>query len=198
MTKPDYILLGVGVLVLSVVSVCWLRDHDARIRAEQHNRESDARIATLEQDKAAALQAGKEAKAALQKKAAEVKTPAQAIAAIPDMSDIPLSARPLPDMPTAVAVEALPLFQELNKCKQNAVDLGTCQLTYGAEQKENAELKGQVETLKKAQGGGFFQRMKRCAVRGGIGAGAGGMFGGQKGLIGGAALGFGSCLVVKP
>lgn len=157
----EALLVGFGALVLALATVAFVQEHDARILAEQTVHQSQDRVAVLEKDKQDVQAAGDMQIAKLQKQAQTVKTPAQAIQAIPALSDVPLNARPVPGVPTAVTVDAVPLFNELNSCKQDAVNLNTCSLQLGDEQKIEAEKDIQITALKKKPG--FFKRLEHEA-----------------------------------
>jgi hypothetical protein len=172
-------LLAVALIVAGCfVGHSWLVEHDNRVIAEQTVKASQIQIDSLQKQYAAADAAAKVTLAALQARAAEVKTPAQAVQAVqaaPTLSDFPLNARPVVGMPDVVTVEALPLFQELNQCKQDAVALASCTEKLDLEQKIVAQKDVQVTALKKKKG--FWARLKRevidTVVTVGIGAALG-------------------------
>lgn len=140
----------------------WLTEHDGRVRAELVGQQAAADIKNLQSSIAELKQtmAGNDARAAadkevLAKALAAVQTPAQALAAIPDVSSLPLASRPAVDNPAQVSVDAVPLYQELNQCRQNSVALGACQQDLASEQsieqKQASELKdkdAQIAALK--------------------------------------------------
>src|SRR5581483_8358722 len=135
-TKASGHLLAVAVAVIVVIAgSAWLSDHDAKILAQQTVKQSQDRVAILEKQVQDVDRAGKEQIARLQKKAEAVKTAPQAIAAIPDVSSLPLNPRPVPELPDAVTVQALPLFQELSKCRQTEVGLSTCEAKQAEQEK---------------------------------------------------------------
>ncbi len=162
-------LIVTGAVLLAGTS--WLREHDARILAEQTVKQSQDRVAVLEKQSQDVARAGNVQIAKLQKQAVTVKTPAQAIQAIPELTDVPLNARPLPDAPSAVEVEAVPLFQELNKCKQCEVDKGVLSAELDIEHKIEVEKDQQITTLKKKPG--LWKRVESTAITVGIGAAIG-------------------------
>lgn len=187
----DKLIVALCVLVLVVYGgVTLLREHDARILAEQTVKESAVRVSTLEQaikdkdtETAAKL-------LALQKLKASVTTPAQAIAEIPKMTDIPLTTRVLPDAPSEVAVQAVPLFQDLAQCKADKISLDACTAKLGLQGNIVTEEKGQVTALQ-SKGGTFWQRLSHGAKV--IGCAAGGAaIGGLSKQPGGAAIGGGA------
>lgn len=161
------VLIGAGVLLLGLAMLSAIREHDARILAEQTVKESAARVVTLEQTVKDTDAKGKAAIKALQKRAAEVKTPAAAITALPEVTEAPLAPKPLPDAPSAVQVEAVPLYQELSRCKQTGVQLGTCQDKLDLSAKIIAEKDEQIQALSKPKG--FWKRFGTTMKDVGIG-----------------------------
>lgn len=157
--------------VLALCGAAWLEEHDARIKAEVTVQASQTQIDSLQKQKDAADSAAKQQIAALQKQAKAVKTPAQAVQAIPALTDVPLNMRQVPGLPDAVTVDALPLFQQLNECKQDAVNLSACSTKLDLEQKIDADKDVQITALKKKPG--FWTRVKDTAITVGIGVAAG-------------------------
>lgn len=184
-------------LALALGGYSWINEHDARIKAEQTVKESAARVSSLEDKIKAADASGKAAVKAIEKKAAAVKTPEQAIQAIPDLSSIPLTPRKAPDSPTAVEVEAVPLVQELAACKEGAVNLGTCETKLALKDQIITEKDEQIKALSgkksfwKRLGGGV--KAMGCAAGG---AGLGAIISGGKGAAIGAAGGVGVCALL--
>lgn len=152
---------------LAIGAVAWIQEHDARILAEQTVKASQSRVEDLQKSITQVDQSTKTQIAALQKKAATVKTPVQAVQAIPELSDIPLNAHPAIGFPDAVMVDAVPLFQELNKCKQDSVELSACSTKLGLEQKIDTEKDVQITALKKKPG--FWKQVKDTSIKVGIG-----------------------------
>lgn len=175
-TLPDkhfFVLIGsiLGAVLFIGASVSWFREHDARILAEQTVKESQTRVVALEIQLQDIERAGKAQIADLRKRAKAVKTPEQAIAAIPEVSTLPLGVRPLPDAPSAVQVEALPLFQELSLCKQTAVGLGTCEAKAKLTEQIIGEKDAQIAALKHPKG--FWKRFGTTLKDVGIGVAIG-------------------------
>lgn len=162
-------------IALSVVAIIsfrsYMAEHDARLIADQQVKAAQSQIDTLQKQQVQADKAAKIQVVRLQAKAAEVKTAPEAIAALPSVSVEQLKARALPDAPSAVSVEAVPLYQELNKCKQDAVNLGACSVKLDLQQKIDADKDVQITALKKKPG--FWHRVKSTAITLGIGAAAG-------------------------
>lgn len=127
MTKQiELWIVGVVAACLLIGGYCWLQEHDQRIKAEELVKASMIRIAVVEREKVQIQDATDAKVQTIQKRSALIRTAPQAIAAMPTVTNAPLNARPLPDMPTAVAVEALPLFQELAACRVTEARLSGC------------------------------------------------------------------------
>lgn len=172
MTKTvELWIVGVVAALLLIGGYCWLQEHDARIKAEAIVKESQARIVTLQQDKAAIQKTTDTKVAQIQKRSALVRTPTQAIAAMPTVTDAPLNARPLQDMPTAVAVEAVPLFQELAACRVTEAKLDGCAALREKDAAIIAEKDTQIKALKSH--GSFWKRVERTVEVLAIGAAVG-------------------------
>ena len=177
--------------------VVFLREHDARVRAEFALKDAQGRISERKE------QAESQVKA-MQERAKHVKTPAQAIEAIPQVVNLPLPIRRLdslpgvsiaPDAPSAVKNSAVveepsikPLYDKLEQCAEEHILFGACQ----ANEKE-------YERVMKGVKGTVFQRMKAGAKHSGCGVvgGGAGVAVGQKDARAGVVLGFGSYLLCE-
>lgn len=157
-------LIAVGLFLGHV----WLAEHDARQLADQQVKISEARVAGLQQQIDANRELANATITELKRRAAVVKTVPQAIAAMPDVSALPLNSRALPDSPNQVAVDALPLYQTLNQCKQDTVELGACKANAKLVSEQLDEKNGEIKTLK--QKPSFWHRLKSTAKTIGIGA----------------------------
>jgi hypothetical protein len=167
----------------------WLQEHDARLNADLHVQQAEDSISKLlvEQDH---VEKNTQTKVViLRDKLAEVDTPAKAIVAIPEQAP-ELKAEPLPDAPDMVAVKAVPLFKDLNKGQQCAVELEGCQQSLALQKAIDVERVQEVKAEGKKPG--FFKRLGHAAkvtTCAGIGGGAGGAIQGGKGAAIGAAVG---------
>jgi len=161
------ILLACGLLI-TVCAVAWLQQHDARVRAEFTLQQAQDRIAGLQQDKAAITKQMGQKVTALQVQGAKVQTPAQAIAEIPKVSALPLDVRPVPGLPTAVTVDALPLYKDLMACKITEAKLDGCTQLRAKDAQILTEKDGQITTLKKQSS--FMKRAVHTLEVLGIGA----------------------------
>lgn len=163
-------LTAVIVLMLTLGVVAYRQEHAARILAEQTVKTAQVQIDALQKQSAAAAQAGQVQITKLQAQAKAVKTPAQAITALeldPALRARPAFAALTPDgpptpVPDAVTVEAVPLFAELNQCKQDAVNLGVCSTKLNIAEEVGTEKDTQIKALKKKKG--FWARVKKDVI----------------------------------
>lgn len=175
------------VVCIAAVAISWgvlhafYSEHEARALAEQTVKQQDSSIkssqlaiAQLESEIEATNAHAAAADRALRSALATVKTPAQAVASIPSVSDVPLNARVTPDNPAQVSVDAVALYQELNKCSQGNNDLAACQknindmaLITAEKDKELASDKAIVAAYKKQNS--FLHRLKSTLKDAGIG-----------------------------
>jgi len=122
-----YWILGAGALFAFHT---WLAEHDARMLAEVQVKQSQIVVKGL-QDQIASRDADADKQVqVVVKEVAAAKTPAQQIAAIADISSVPLNLKPLPEVlgqPPAAQVDLAPLVEQLGKCKEDAIELGACQ-----------------------------------------------------------------------
>jgi len=165
----------------------WLQEHDARILAEQTVKAAQAKIDdlasandALQKQIVSSDAQAKQTIATLQKRSAQVKTNAQAIAAIPDVSSLPAQIRPIQNSTDFLLPQAdlLPLFQELSTCKQDAVALSACQAARANDEtmlqndaKAIAAQKDEIKAITKKPS--FWKRVESTLKQLAIGAGIG-------------------------
>ena len=123
-------LVIAGVLV--VTGRLWLQEHDARLQSDAAVKTAQSTIDGLRQQQGAVEKAAKVQVTILQKQADAVRTAPEAVqslqtptAALAD-AVAPLDVTTVPDAPERVAVNALPLYADLNTCQQDALSLGAC------------------------------------------------------------------------
>lgn len=119
-----YIVLG---LVCVFGAHEWMAEHDARIRSEFTVKQSEEKVKSLQAELVTTKQATAQKVITIQRVIEKVKTPSDAIAAIPSLSTLPLNARLVPNLPNAVEVDAIPLAQELATCKIAETKLDGCE-----------------------------------------------------------------------
>lgn len=153
MTIPQYLKTHIFYLSLIAVGLIagheWLKEHDARLSAESIVRQSEAREKDIESRLLTLQNQTKIRTEVIRKQVASITTPKQAIAAIPSLSDVPLNLRPSPDMPDAVEVSAIPLAQELGQCREDSINLQSCQQELGMESDLRAECRVQLAAITK-------------------------------------------------
>jgi hypothetical protein len=165
------ILIAVGLFSFHA----WQQEHDARLLAEQTVKQTDAQVKTLQQQ---IVTNNTQAAAKVQvvtKIVHDAVTPAQQIAAVPQLSDVQLNAREIPslapDGPPEVAVDLAPLVMELGQCRQDSINLGACTQNYNACQDIVKARDGEIVVLKKKPN--FFHRVVGVAKAVGVGIGIG-------------------------
>jgi hypothetical protein len=171
----------------------WLMDHDARLRAESDVKAAQSKIESLQKQQNTVAQAAKVQVIQLKTEAAAVKTTEQAIAKLPDVEIVPLNATALLDAPEKAAVDAVPLYQTLNTCKQCSVNLDAATQELDLQKQITAEKDTEITALRKKPS--FLHRLGRAAKIVGCAAGgaAAGSLAGSKGAAIGAAAGAGVC-----
>lgn len=171
-THAAYIAAAVVIaLLLTFGFTAWRQEHDARLIAEVKIVAAEQNIAHLQTD-IQAITAQRDAKlSTLEKQRKTVSTPAAAITAIPDLSTLPLSTRPVSDDLSRVSVDALSLFNELNSCRQTEVKLDACTQTAAKTADIVAEKTAEVVALKKRPS--IWKRFTGTLKAVGIGVGIG-------------------------
>lgn len=168
-THVAYILI---IAILLIGAHAWIGEHDARLKAEVSLAANQTTVAQLS-DQIKTLTTATQTKiAVLAKRQAQITTPSAAIAAIPSLETLPLGSRPIPSDPTAVAVEAIPLSQELTQLQVTTTQLSGCQDTLKVQQQIDSQKDAEITTLRKKPS--FWSRFKSTTrdVAIGIGIGA--------------------------
>lgn len=160
------------IVVIAIALPCaraWLAEHDARLLAEQEIRSSEQKVQDLQKQIASTDAAAAKQVATLELLERKTKTPAQALAAIPDVSELQLNTRVGPTGETAV-VDVVPLFQDLAHCKQDSVELQACKDDYKAEVAIAGQKDEEISALKKKPR--FWKRVASALKTAAIGAAA--------------------------
>jgi len=166
------ILIVVGVVAFR----SWEQEHDARLLAEQQVKQSDAQVKTLQQQITTNTALAAQKVQVVTKIVHDAKTPAQQIAAIPQLTDVPLNTRPIVGLPDGVvAVDLAPLVAELGQCKQDAINLGACTQNYNTCQGIVSLRNAEIVVLKKKPS--FWHRVSGVAKSVGVGIGIGVLLG---------------------
>lgn len=165
------VLIAVGL----IAGHSWLVEHDLRLQTAQELKVSQTKIDGLTAQIASIQAQAAKQIAAVKATVVLVKTPAQAVAAIPQLTDTPLNARVIPSDPTQIAVDAVPLTQVLGQCRQDAIALSACTETGKAKDAIIETQKGDIKQLKKPQS--FWSRTLTVIKSVGIGIGIGALLG---------------------
>jgi hypothetical protein len=123
--KPHLFYWIIGALALFAFYT-WLQEHDARLLAETQVKQSEDVVTDLRSQIASRKEQTDQQKQVIIREVHDAVTPAQQIALIPKLAEVPLNPAPLPDAPSAVKVELEPLITQLAKCKDDAISLGAC------------------------------------------------------------------------
>lgn len=171
----SYLRLHAVYIILIVLGIVgfrlWLEQHDQRVLAEQQLKQSQLQVASLQQQIQQTQAAAQQKVAVIQRTVTAAKTPAQQMAAIPMLSDLPLNARPAVNLPDAVTVDLAPLVQELGACKSCQVQLAACQETVSLKDQQLAAKDKEVTALKARPP--FWVRVKHIAEAVGAGVAIG-------------------------
>ena len=163
-----------GVAITYYAAKAFYEEHEQHALAAQSLKESQQTIVDLQHNIAAVNAQASSDRARLQRALASVKTPQQAAAAIPQvplLTDLPLNARPTPDNPVQVQVDAVALYTELNQCAQQIVTLQACQSTAASNAKIIEAQNAEITVLKKKPT--LWMRVKHVAEAVGVGVAIG-------------------------
>lgn len=165
------VLISVGL----IAGHSWLAEHDARLQAASQLAASQEKIDDLTSQIANIQAVAAKQIAAVKASVVAVKTPAQAVIAIPTLTNVPLNVRQAPDNPVQVSVDAIPLTEVLGQCKQDAIALNACTQTVAAKDKIIGEQAKSIDALKKPRS--FWSRTLTVMKSVGIGIGIGALLG---------------------
>lgn len=173
-THLFYVLLfGMGLFFVHE----WVAEHDARVIADNTVKQSMVQVATL-QAQINTIPAQTAAKVqTIVKVVHDAQTPAQVVAAIPSLTDLPLQTRVIPGNTVDVEVAAQPLMQLVGELKTTEVQLGACQQKDSLKDQQIVELNTTIKALKKKPN--FIHRITSVAKAVGVGIGIGVLIGGK-------------------
>jgi hypothetical protein len=123
--KPHLFYWIIGAVALFAFHT-WLQEHDARLLAETQVKQSEGVVSDLRSQISSRKEETDQQKQVIIREVHDAATPAQQIALIPKLAEVPLNPVSLPDAPSAVKVELAPLISQLAKCKDDAISLGAC------------------------------------------------------------------------
>lgn len=170
-THLFYILLLVGGFITFRV---WLAEHDARVAADNRVKVAEVTVASL-QKQIDSIPAQTAAKVQVVTKIVhDAVTPSQVVAALPQVTDVPLQASVIPNNSVDVAVAAVPLMQLVGELKTTQIELGACQQTVGLKDQQIVAKDTEIVALKKKPK--FLTRLKHVAEAVGVGIGIGLLF----------------------
>jgi hypothetical protein len=150
---------------LAVIAIGALAFHEheqaaqAIAAADAVTRTSQQAIMALEQQIAARTSAAQKADAVIITQQRMVRTPVQAVSALPDVSALPVAIRAMPSGPDYVlpAPDLVPLYQTLADGRKCAIDLAACAGNYHDQQAINVQQALEVQAWKKAARGTFWR-----------------------------------------
>lgn len=153
----------------------WIQEHDARLTAETQTKASQQIVSSLQEQITARNTQARTKVDVIRREQAAVKTPEQAVLAMPDVSNLPVAIARAPNGPDYIlpAPDVLPLYNVLAEGKRCAIELDACQANYADQLKINGQLQGQVDSWKKAGKGTFWSRALSIAKNVGIGIAVG-------------------------
>jgi len=167
----SHLIWVVAISVALLMGHAWLGEHDARVRAEADIKASQATVVNLQQQIAANNAQAAKTVQVIVKTVSDVKTPAQAVAAIPTLTDTNLNARVAPDNPSAIEVDAILLIEVLGQCKVDRVNLDACSQNLKAETEIVTQKDAQIAILKRKPK--FWSRVSSTLKKVGLGIGIG-------------------------
>jgi hypothetical protein len=149
----------------------YLMEHDRRLLADQTIKISEAQVKDLQAQIAANNAAAAQKVQVITKIVHDVQTPTQVVAAVPQLTDVPLHTRVAPDNPVQVSVDALPFINLLGQAKTDAINLAACQENLKAETSIVDAKQTEIVALKKKPS--FWKRAGGVAKAVGVGIGIG-------------------------
>jgi len=168
LTHLTWLILAGSVLVGGHV---WLSEHDSRIASDAALKASQATISQLQQQIASTDKAAAAKVQTIVKIVHDAQTPAQVVAAIPALTNIPLNARTVPNDSVDVEVAAAPLIDLIGQYATLTTNLTACQSDLTAQKAIDVQKDTQIAILKKKPK--FWHRVGNGAKLIGIGVGVG-------------------------
>lgn len=170
-THLTYIVI---ILIGLIAFRSWLAEHDARAASEMVVKAEQTQIADLQQQ-IQAINADTAQKVQVVTKVIHdlgpTPTPAQVIAAVPQLTEVPLNTRAAPDNPVQVSVDALPFVNLLAQAKEDAINLKACTDTSAIKSQQLAAKDIEIAVLRKKPN--FWHRVIGTAKAVGVGIGIG-------------------------
>lgn len=173
----SHLVWVIAIAVALVLGHSYVVEHDARLLADAQIKVSEANIKNLTDQIAATNAAAAQKVQIITKIVHDVATPTQAVAAIPQLTDVPLNPRVAPDNPAQVSVDALPLVNLLGQAKIDKTNLDACQSDLKNTEAIADAKQTEIVALKKKPA--FWKRVTGVAKAVGIGVGIGLLLGGH-------------------
>lgn len=104
----------------------WLQEHDARLQSDMIVQVAQTQVHDLQAQISAVNLAAAQKVQVITKVIHDVKTPTQAVAALPDLTTVPLNARPAVDSPSQISVDAVGITVALGQAKVDKINLDAC------------------------------------------------------------------------
>lgn len=161
------VLIAVGLIAFH----SWLQEHDARQVAEVTIKQQEVVVADLKQQIVTAQQQAAQKVQVVTKIVHDVKTPSEAVAAIPQLTDAPLNERLATDNAAQLSVDALQLVSVLGQARIDKTNLDTCQQVGTLKDKQLTAKDVEIAALKKKPS--FWKRVMGAAKAVGVGVGIG-------------------------
>jgi len=149
----------------------WLQEHDARLTADNAVKQQEIVVADLKQQIVVANQQAAQKVQVITKVVHDVKTPSEAVAVIPQLTDVPLNARVSVDKPNQLSLDAIPLITILGQARVDKTNLAACQQVGALKDQQLTAKDVEIAALKKKPS--FWKRVTGTAKAVGIGVGIG-------------------------
>lgn len=167
-------VLGLVITVATVIGFhSWLAEHDARMVADGQVKTAEATVAGLRANQTTTATVAAAQVQTLRTQAVKTTTPAAALVILRTTAP-ELEATTVPTtglLSSEVAVDAVPLYQDLNAAAQDKVNLAACTTELTDEKGVTTAKDAEIKALKSK--GGFWVRVRNTAVEVGIGAALG-------------------------
>lgn len=160
-----------AIAVALVMGHSMLAEHDARLQADAQIKISESQVKDLQAQIVATNAAAAQKVQTVVKIVHDVATPIQAVAAIPQLTNVPLNARVSPDNPAQISVDAVAFIGLLGQAKTDAINLAAC--TDNLTNQTAITAAKQIEILALKKKPAFWKRVEGTAKAVGIGIGVG-------------------------
>ena len=167
----SHLIWVAAVSVALVLGHSYIVEHDARVVADAQIKISETTVASLQAQIVATNAAAAQKVQVITKIVHDVATPPEAIAAVPQLTDVPLNARVIPNNPVQISVDYLPLIDLLGQAKVDKTNLDACTVDLQNETAIVTAKQTEIVALKKKPS--FWKRVGGVAKAVGVGIGIG-------------------------